>query len=209
MTSDGPVAAAIFDIGNVVIDICLEDTARYWARATGTEAAKILAAFVPDTGHHALERGQMSVEEYYWHVVDVIGRPLEYGEFLAGWNCIFRGACEGIDRLLQGLRRRVRLVALTNTNAQHAEIWLKEYADLLRHFERIFLSHEIGARKPEPHAFAPVLEFLRLPPLRIVFIDDLAANVAAAEAMGMKGIVARSTSQIAAELAAMGVETNG
>ncbi|HUU59943.1 MAG TPA: HAD-IA family hydrolase, partial [Phycisphaerae bacterium] len=107
--------------------------------------------------------------------------------------------------LLAQCRRFLRVVALSNTNAVHADVWRVRHADVLRHFERIFVSHEMGARKPEPECFRQVLEYLAVAPRRVVFIDDCAENVEAAVRLGMKGIVATGAVETARRLRDMGV----
>ena len=201
----GVVSAVVFDVGGVLIGIDAAEIARQWARITGADPAAVLAAFQADRAYQRLERGEMSVEEYYRHAVSLIGRPMTYAQFDAAWNSLYRGALPGIEGLLDDLAGRVRLVALTNTNASHAAVWLKLYAGLMRPFERIFLSYEMGARKPEPACFRQVLDYLGLRPEEVVFIDDVAENVEAARQLGLHGIVAQSAGQIRAELARLGV----
>ena len=66
------------------------------------------------------------------------------------------------------------------------------YADTLAHFRRVFVSHELGARKPEARAFRRVAREVGLAPERILFFDDLPENVAGAREAGMPGVVVSS-----------------
>ena len=54
--------------------------------------------------------------------------------------------------------------------------------------ERFVFSNEIGLRKPDPGAFAALERALDVPPDHTVFIDDAAANVQAARALGFRAI---------------------
>ena len=96
-------------------------------------------------------------------------------------------------------------MAVTNTNAAHTARWRVLYGRVLRHFERIFLSHEMGTRKPEPECFRQVLAYLEIPPGQVVFVDDAPENVAAAEALGMVGIVATDPPAVERRLGELGV----
>ena len=49
----------------------------------------------------------------------------------------------------------------------------------------MFLSHEIGARKPDPDAFLLVCKKMSTHPKDVLFIDDSAANVEGARAAGI------------------------
>jgi len=205
MSENVTIQAAVFDLGGVVIDVSVEAVMDYWARASGASPEELAAAAPGDTRHHLLELGEITIHDYHEHVVAMIGRPLSFEDFLAGWNSIFAGLVDGIEPLLAELAGRLRLVAFSNTNAAHADVFLPLYADALAHFERIFLSHEMGVRKPDPASFSPVLEHLSLPPGSVAFIDDRPGNVAAAEALGMRGIVADGAAAIARGLRQMGV----
>jgi len=55
-------------------------------------------------------------------------------------------------------------------------------------FDHVLESWRIGARKPEERAYEVATETLGIDPVDCVFADDLAVNVAAAEAIGMTGI---------------------
>ena len=50
------------------------------------------------------------------------------------------------------------------------------------------ISGEVGLRKPDPEIYRLAAERIGLPPEQIVFVDDLAANVRGAAAVGMVGV---------------------
>jgi HAD superfamily hydrolase (TIGR01509 family) len=200
------MCAAIFDLGNVVIKVDLSAVPRRLAEITGLSGEKVAEALLDGGRRDLLEVGRLSMEEYYRQVIASLGRPISYEEFDRAWNTIYCGVCNGIEEMLVGLRKTIRMVALTNTNAGHADWWTREYAGVVGKFEKVFMSYEMGVAKPQPECFQRVIDYLSLKPAEVVFVDDSPANVQAAVAMGMKGIIARSTSQISRELAAMGVE---
>ena len=68
-------------------------------------------------------------------------------------------------------------------------------------------SYEIGQRKPEPAAYAAVLEMCALPPEQIVFVDDFPENVEAANAAGLHGILFTGEDTLRKELRELGVPT--
>jgi HAD superfamily hydrolase (TIGR01549 family) len=61
--------------------------------------------------------------------------------------------------------------------------------DLLRRFDALAISAELGVMKPDAAAYRAVLAMLDMEAQTCVFIDDVPANVAAAQAIGMYGIV--------------------
>lgn len=106
---------------------------------------------------------------------------------------------------VRGLRGRCRLGILSNSfvGARARETSLYHFDDLV---EEIVYSHEIGIAKPDPRAFEAACSGLNVLPENCLFIDDVAVNVAAAEAVGMQGHLfednTRTIDRIATHLAA-------
>jgi putative hydrolase of the HAD superfamily len=67
-------------------------------------------------------------------------------------------------------------------------------------FDVVVISGEVGMRKPEQQIFAHTLTELDLLPSECVFVDDHDANIRAASALGIVGVLHRSYEQTAAEL---------
>ena len=64
-------------------------------------------------------------------------------------------------------------------------------------FDAIVDSHEVRMRKPNPAIYHHTMELIGATPSRTVFLDDLQANVAAANAVGMHGILVEEDSMSA------------
>ena len=56
-------------------------------------------------------------------------------------------------------------------------------------FEVIIDSSAVGVRKPDPRIFQLALDALGVPAHEAAFVDDHPGNIAAAEALGMVGIL--------------------
>ena len=74
-------------------------------------------------------------------------------------------------------------------------------------FDDVVCSAEVGCAKPEAEIYALACRRLGRPAGACVFVDDHDANVAAAEAAGMRGILYRvdRDDDLRAQLAAVGV----
>lgn len=68
-------------------------------------------------------------------------------------------------------------------------------------FDVIVISAEIGVMKPAPAAYHAVLNALKRPADETIFIDDMQANIDAANALGIHGILYRANMDISAALA--------
>lgn len=53
-------------------------------------------------------------------------------------------------------------------------------------FERVFLSHEIGQRKPDLETFGWVCEQLQVLPKKVLFIDDSPQHIEGANSAGLQ-----------------------
>jgi epoxide hydrolase-like predicted phosphatase len=76
-------------------------------------------------------------------------------------------------------------------------------------FDAVVISGDVGMRKPEPRIFLHVAGLLGLPPAECVFIDDVEANVLAAEQVGFTGVLhseAQATIRRLSELLGLDLE---
>ena len=132
-----------------------------------------------------------------------LGIDLDDARLLDGWNVIFVEEMPGIARLLARAAAKIPVYAFTNTNRAHADRFLTQFAPLLAHFRKVFTSHDLGLRKPEPAAFARVVSEIGVPAGRILFFDDSAENVAGARASGLQAVHVTSDTTVADTLAAL------
>ena len=134
-----------------------------------------------------------------------LGIGLTDAQLLEGWNAIFVGEMPGIEAQLARAGRQLPLYALSNTNAPHVAHFSRAYAEVLRHFRSVFVSPEIGHRKPDPAAYDHVVATIGIAAPRIVFFDDLADNITAARAHGLIGVQVTSSDDVARALDQLGL----
>ena len=93
---------------------------------------------------------------------------------------------EGAIALLRALRAKgVPVFALTNFGI-HSFAYAQTQYDFLTEFDRLFVSGHMGVTKPDPRIYAMVEDGCALPPDSLLFTDDRADNIAAAEARGWR-----------------------
>lgn len=76
-----------------------------------------------------------------------------------------------------------------------------------RYFNRVFVSHEIDIRKPDPRIFYYLLENTGLKPEECLFVDDKEENILAAKQLGMEGCIFKSTKDFQDSLVGAGLES--
>lgn len=98
----------------------------------------------------------------------------------------------GSDRALWALRDRgIRIGLISNTGRTPGRVLriLLQRAGLLEHFEALTFSDEAGIRKPDPRIFRWTLNKLGVRPEQAAHVgDDLHADVAGAQAAGLRGV---------------------
>lgn len=100
---------------------------------------------------------------------------------------------------------RVVPLALCSNAPQGVVEGVLEQAGVTLPFGVRVISGDVGLMKPDAAIYRHVLQQAKTPAERSIFIDDRAANVAAAEALGIQGIVFSSASKLAARLTGLGI----
>ncbi|HEX6007262.1 MAG TPA: HAD-IA family hydrolase [Burkholderiales bacterium] len=190
------VDALIFDFGNIVVDIDFARVFEAWGRAAGVPAPDIARRFAFDAAYQAHELGEIESADYFAALRRSCGVELTDDDFLAGWNAIFVAPRAGMDELLATLAARLPLYLFSNTNALHQAYWSAQYREILRHFTRIYSSHELGLRKPSPAAFTKIARDVGIAPSRLAFFDDTAENVEGARQAGLHAFHVTSVPQL-------------
>jgi HAD superfamily hydrolase (TIGR01509 family) len=93
---------------------------------------------------------------------------------------------------------------LSNTNAVHFD-WIRENYPILRHFDGLVLSYEVGHMKPAPEIYREAVRLAGCRREQCYFTDDTAANVEGAIREGLDAVQFVSSDQLRSDLAARGV----
>ena len=174
----------LFDLGGVLVEFSgVRDLAvLLHGRLSESEILEQMSCYLP-TEQFGL--GKLSREDFGNCFVKDWDLELPQEDFLRefkSWSrCLFPGAVE----LLTLLRPRFRLAALSNSNELH---WERNTNDLgvTGLFEVAISSHQVGLYKPDPKIYLTALDRLDASPDRVMFFDDVPANVAAASALGIR-----------------------
>ena len=94
-------------------------------------------------------------------------------------------------KVIREIRRHHRLYMVSNTNAPHFDytrqtLFRGEGLTVDDYFDKLYLSHEIHAVKPEEEFYLKILNDSGENPSRSIFLDDLPANIQGAEKAGFK-----------------------
>lgn len=97
------------------------------------------------------------------------------------------------------LHRNYKTAILSNASSEFFRPMAEE-AGLVKIFDEIIVSSELGIIKPDPRIFEYALNKLEVKPSEAVFIDDLVAHVEAAARLGLHAILYKSFPRLKTEL---------
>lgn len=193
------------DLGGVVVKIDPARCHAAWAGLSRLTPAEVAERVFPDALYEALERGEVTGDDYLKHVQQELRSDADVDVLAACFNDIYLGIDQHVlDVLGEHKAAGARLAALTNTNQRHHDHWSSMYHEHLDLFDRIYLSHELGARKPEVACFQAVLSSEGVAPDQVVFIDDVEQHVEAARSLGIIGVHFTTAQQLAKDLQRLG-----
>ena len=196
---------AVFDLGGVLLDW----NPRYLYRKlfNGDERAMehFLATVCTTEWNECQDAGRTFAEG----TRALLPQHADKLELIEAWGKRFgeliAGPIEGAVEVLAEVKERgVPLYSITNWSAETFPPQLARFP-FLSWFDGIVVSGREGVIKPDPRIFRILCERYRVAPESAVFIDDVAANAAAASALGIHGIHFSSADQLRRELVAVGL----
>ena len=190
------IKAIIFDFGNVL----LEWNPRY-----------VYQRYFPNDPE-GMERFLTEVNFADWNLQQDKGRPFtegvsvlseefpHYAELIQAYHdnwidslgTAFAGTIEIMKKLKSG---GYPLYGLSNWSAETFP-FAREKFDFFNLLDDFVISGEVGHVKPDPEIYRILLEKIRKPAEKCLFIDDADANIRQAQAMGFQTILFNSPEQL-------------
>jgi putative hydrolase of the HAD superfamily len=190
----------VFDLGNVLIPfdygIMMRRLDAYGA-GLGDTFINFYRGHYTDI-HRAYERGDISDEAFVNPILTALENKVTQEQFCVLFSEIFTENTD-VTALLPLLKQRYRVVLLSNTSAIHRRYGWGHYP-FLQHFEKLFLSNELRAVKPEPAIYQAVMDYTKAEPAEHLFIDDIAEYVQGARDMGWNAVQFTGYDKLVADL---------
>ena len=181
------VKTIIFDLGGVLVHLDWDGLCAPLATLSGWGADSVRAEAYGGAIVFEFMRGSIGPQEFHEAFCNKLGIVVSYDDFAGIW-CALIGTKASIIPLVERLRPGHRLVVASNTDQIHFAYTL-QHVDVMRHFDRYFLSYEMGLLKPDPAFFRQVLQDLDTPPADCIFIDDRPENVESARGVGITALL--------------------
>lgn len=179
----------IFDLGNVIVEIDFNRVLGTWSDLGRVPLATLKNRFHMGESFFKHERGEISDEQFAAEMCEQLGLALGFEQFAVGWQAVFVGVRPEVIAIMHKLREQGdRVVILSNTNRLHCDFWPVEYPEVKNAADKIYLSQEMGLRKPDPEIFQRLLNEEEASVEEAIFLDDNLENIEAARALGIHSV---------------------
>jgi putative hydrolase of the HAD superfamily len=182
VTSPG-IDAVVFDLGGVLAEFSGVVSMRQLAGIDSDD--ELWRRWLECEWVRRFERGQCSPEEFAEGVVSDWSLPMTAAAYLEMFGAWVQEPYDGAEQLVIDTAERATVAMLSNMNAVHWQRAVEGWP-LVRHFDRVFTSFQLGLIKPDAEVFEHVADELSLEPNRILFLDDNIINVEGARTVGLQ-----------------------
>lgn len=183
----------IFDLGGVLLDIDPEYTYRMFrdTAVSNTIFDNAYQTLKKEQFFENFEEGKINRELFRTTISEKLGLSVSGNDIDKIWNTMIINFRQSAFKYLPQLKEQYNTFVLSNTNEIHEQYFREKFAkaELGEHFEyffnRVYLSHRIGIRKPKIESFEYVIKSNNLDPAETLFIDDTPGNTEAAVKCGL------------------------
>lgn len=182
----------LLDLGGVIINLDYSKTTEAFKKLGLENFDALYTQFAQSNLFDDYETGQISTQHFVNKLLSSLPPGTSPYQIVNAWNAMILDIPQQRINLLLNLRNQgKKLYMLSNTNEIHYQkvkrIWKASLdSQPSDYYDRIFLSHEMGMRKPDVSTFEAVLNELDLSADEVLFIDDSIQHILGAQAVGIK-----------------------
>lgn len=183
------VKAVFFDLGGVIVRTEFQSPRQQLAERFGMEyddLDKIVFGGGSNGTAARASLGEINVDEHW----KAVARKLKIrDEEVASVRAeFFAGDIVDLTLLeyIRSLRGKYKTGLISNAWSDLRDFVVREKFDDA--FDKMIISAEVGAVKPDPRIFQIALDAFGVKPKEAVFVDDFYANIEGCEKVGIKGI---------------------
>ncbi len=200
------IRAVIFDYGNVLCPMPPPSAFEELTHAAGIPSP----FFLESLWRHRLDydRGTLDGRAYWQEIAKDNGKKFteeQIQKLMEADLALWIHPSPSLLAWVRGLRKSSTKTAILSNMPREFSRYLRSNADWLDEFEHKVFSGEMGVVKPDPKIYCACLEGLDVLPGEALFIDDIAANVEGARALGIEAIRFESIAQLAMDVQPFGL----
>ena len=181
----------IFDLGGILINIDYQRCVASFEKLNIFDFSKQFTQAAQSDFMDLFETGHKSENEFREWVNTFTPNKLTDQEIDTAWNSILLDFPKWKLELLQKVKQHYKVILFSNTNAIHVkgflEIFEKSYptVQFFDLFDQVYLSNEVGFRKPHAESFELILKKEGISAEETVFMDDTQRHVEGAKKAGI------------------------
>ena len=185
------IKTLIFDLGGVIYDVDYLKTINAFKALGIDRFQEIYAKAGQSDLFNDLEEGKISHAVFVERIKTLSRKDLTSSQIINAWNSMLLGFMPDALSCLKRLSGSYRLLLLSNTNEIHIQeiesrVGAAFFLDFCSLFEKVYLSHELGLRKPHTDVFDYILKEKGLKANETLFIDDSIQHVEGALKAGLQ-----------------------
>ncbi len=184
----------ILDFGGVILNLDYNRTEQAFEALGIRDFADRYSQLKQNEVFDKLETGRISKEEFVHHLKELVGNNVSDQQVIDAWNAMLLDLPLRRLQILQQLQLHYDTFLLSNTNEIHEEAFNKTLKSLTGFdsmgifFDKVYYSHRVGLRKPDPEIFNLILEQNGLDPEKTLFVDDSPQHIESAGKLGIQTI---------------------
>ena len=184
------IKSVIFDLGGVIYDVDYHKTINAFKALGIDRFEEVYAKAGQSDLFNDLEEGKISRPVFVERIKTLSRKDLTSSQIVDAWNGMLLGFMPDALTCIKRLRSNYRLFLLSNTNELHIQeiknrVGTAYFSDFCALFEKVYLSHELGLRKPHPEVFTHILDDQGLKADETLFVDDSIQHVQGAVKTGL------------------------
>jgi len=193
----------LFDLGGVVVEVESDRLIHQVSQLIHRPFEQVQQAVYHEELIIPLELGRISPRAYYDGLKRRLKLSWSYEQFTTAWNGIVNENRD-VTWVMERLRKRHKLAALSNTNELHID-HIKRTIPSLGMFHDWVASCEVGLRKPDPQIYRLALERMGVRAAAAVYVDDRPELVDAGRSVGLTAIRFENSRQLEQDLQSIGL----
>jgi len=187
------IDAIIFDLGGVFIHIDYLATIKAFEKIGFSDADLLYSQSEQADLFQQYEIGAISTPHFINKLLPLSNKVISPNQVVQAWNAMIGEFEQNSITALKQLQGKVRLFLLSNTNQLHLDLVYREWnkfdlESMDFYFEKVYVSHQFGKRKPDPETFLSVCNNHKLIPGKTLFIDDSIQHIHGAQKAGLQTI---------------------
>jgi len=185
------ITTIIFDLGGVLCDLDIDRCILNFKQLGLENFEHYLNNFGQSGFFMQLEKGLITAAEFRNDVRKLTSKPLIDTQINEAWNSFLVGIpTKKLDLIIE-LRKKFRVVLLSNTNIIHFPDTVARFFNFngmstSDYFDKCYLSYEMKMAKPDEEIFNALLEAEQVSANECLFLDDGQKNIEQAAKLGIQ-----------------------